>query len=236
MEATAAGAGSGADAPRPQTTKRTLKQGREAPPRAARYNTVCHVDLYRGRDAELVRSTRGSAPQAFFLGADPSLGALEPALRSMAVGERALIATGTGPDAKVLDVEVLAVRLPSSSGSEPSAFREYSEAWWTWFEDPVKWRPLPVSGPGGSACATCTRCGSPDAAARCGGCREAHYCSKPSMPNNKSETTPTTKQQQSQITANSNKTRSKSQQTVIRLGSKQCQREDWLYHRPRCRR
>ncbi|CAE8675725.1 unnamed protein product, partial [Polarella glacialis] len=173
MEATAAGAGSGADAPRPQTTKRTLKQGREAPPRAARYNTVCHVDLYRGRDAELVRSTRGTAPQAFFLGADPSLGALEPALRSMAVGERALIATGTGPDAKVLDVEVLAVRLPSSSGSEPSAFREYSEAWWTWFEDPVKWRPLPVSGPGGSACATCTRCGSPDAAARCGGCRES---------------------------------------------------------------
>ncbi|CAJ1352639.1 unnamed protein product, partial [Effrenium voratum] len=134
----------------------------EASPSAPRYNAICHVRLL-SRELEVLQSSRGAAPEVFSLGADTSLGPMEPVLRSMRVGERALVAT----EARILDIELLGVRLPEKP-PEKDFFQEYMKAWWTWFEAPGSWQPLPVASASRGA-PGCGRCGS-EAALRCGRC------------------------------------------------------------------
>ncbi|CAJ1401592.1 unnamed protein product [Effrenium voratum] len=150
-------------------SKRILRPGGEASPSAPRYNAICHVRLL-SRELEVLQSSRGAAPEVFSLGADTSLGPMEPVLRSMRVGERALVAT----EARILDIELLGVRLPEKP-PEKDFFQEYMKAWWTWFEAPGSWQPLPVASASRGA-PGCGRCGS-EAALRCGRCGK-WYCSK----------------------------------------------------------
>eukprot|EP00439_Symbiodinium_sp_Y106_P013470 s277_g1.t3 len=155
--------------------KHTLQAGGTETPQVPRYNAVCHVGLYLGRPPKLMRTSRGASPQVFCLGADASLKPIEEVLRSMHKGERALIAFPS--EAKVLDVEILAVLCPESPDDPRQDFSNlYSRAWWSWFEDPLQWQPLPSRPlPTGAPCA---HCGQPPGVLRCAGCHQVAYCSK----------------------------------------------------------
>jgi len=163
--------------------KNVLGIGRQgSPPRVQRFNAVCHVEIYRGLKGDMVRSTRADdAPQVLHLGADSSLGKIDQLVRSMSLGERALAAFNEpqsgGPIA--VDVELLAVRLPAERAGRPSSFELYTKAWWTWFEDPASWQPLPGnSGLEKGVGQRCKRCMSFAASLRCSRCSSTFYCCK----------------------------------------------------------
>ncbi|OLP98517.1 hypothetical protein AK812_SmicGene19029 [Symbiodinium microadriaticum] len=159
----------------PEALKQTLQAGGTEAPHVPRYNAVCHVGLYLGRPPKLMRTSRGASPQVFCLGADASLKPIEKVLRAMLTGERALIAFPS--EAKVLDVEILAVLCPECPDDPRQDFSNlYSRAWWSWFEDPLQWQPLPSRDlPTGAPCA---HCGLPPGVLRCAGCHQVAYCSK----------------------------------------------------------
>ncbi|CAL1150948.1 unnamed protein product, partial [Cladocopium goreaui] len=191
--------------------KHVLVEGRTvhgASSRKQRCNAVCHVQLFVGR--RCCRSSRATGgPEVCFLGAsrDGDLGPMEDILRSMRLSERCLVALGA-PEVKLLDIELLEVLLPEAEVPGQDFFQRYMRAWWTWFQDPSEWQPLPttrrsteranvlgstdVATQDGVDLPRCHRCGAVQAPARCSGCALVSYCSK------------------------------------------SCQREDWSYHRHVC--
>ena len=167
--------------------KEVLRPG--SGPRAGaspRFIAVCHANYFVGVAGKLARSTRvEGGPQVFFPGADRSLGALEGPLRTMLVGESALVAVAAPEQggALVVELELLAAKPHAErAAAERSACESYLEAWWTWFGEPAGWRPLvPARNaeqdpPCGQVC---SRCGCSGAALRCSRCQAAAYCCKP---------------------------------------------------------
>eukprot|EP00434_Breviolum_minutum_P007337 symbB.v1.2.006477.t1/scaffold377.1/size217610/4 len=151
-----------------------------------RCNAVCHVQLYMSR--KCLRTSRiPSAPEVCVLGAsqDSALGPLEDILRNLFLGERCLVAVGTN-QVRLLDIQLLDVILPEppAGPEKQDFFHRYMRAWWTWFEDPSKWQPLPtvpwlepLKKESKEGRVMCHRCGAGNANARCSACGE-RYCSK----------------------------------------------------------
>lgn len=158
--------------------KKTLRSGKGSyVGSAARFNAVCHYDMYRGAEAELVNSTFSECPLALFVGADPSAKPLGDAIRQMQVGERALVAIPQGTsELLAFDLELLAILMPADGADV--GFEKYSQSWWTWFEDPSTWRPLAgvTENQRPAVARRCARCTSRDAALECSRCRAVSYC------------------------------------------------------------